>query len=157
MYEAKARHEPFAVYELTRDDNTVARLALLGDLRRGIARGELVLHYQPKVSATTGELHSVEALVRWNHPTRGLLAPDPFIPIAESTAVIHPLTEEVLRQALDQARSWLERGWTIPVAVNISARSLHDLDFPDAGPTATRRRGSTRQRCSAWNSPRARS
>jgi diguanylate cyclase len=130
MYEAKTEHVPFAVYELTRDDNTVARLALLGDLRRAITRGELVLHYQPKVSVSTGQLHSVEALVRWNHPTRGLLSPDAFIPIAEGTAVIHPLTAEVLRQALLQARSWLEQGWTIPVAVNVSARSLHDLEFP---------------------------
>jgi diguanylate cyclase (GGDEF)-like protein len=130
MYEAKSQHAPFAAYELTRDDNTMARLALLGDLRRAITRNELVLHYQPKVSLTTGELHSVEALVRWNHPSRGLLAPDAFIPIAESTAVIHPLTKEILRQALTQARNWQDRGWTIPVAVNISARSLHDLDFP---------------------------
>jgi diguanylate cyclase len=130
MYEAKSQHAPFAAYELTRDDNTVARLALLGDLRRAITRHELVLHYQPKVSVTTGELHSVEALVRWNHPSRGLLAPDAFIPIAESTAVIHPLTKEILRPALTQARSWQDQGWTIPVAVNISARSLHDLDFP---------------------------
>jgi diguanylate cyclase (GGDEF)-like protein len=130
MYEAKSEHVPSAVYELTRDDHTVARLALLGDLRRAITRGELVLHYQPKVSVITGELHSVEALVRWRHPTRGLLAPDAFIPIAEGTAVIHPLTAEVLRQALLQTRSWIEQGWTIPVAVNISTRSLHDLDFP---------------------------
>jgi diguanylate cyclase len=130
MYEAKSQYAPFAAYELTRDDNTVARLALLGDLRRAITRHELVLHYQPKVSVTTGEFHSVEALVRWNHPSRGLLAPDAFIPIAESTAVIHPLTKEILRQALMQARSWQDQGWTIPVAVNISARSLHDLEFP---------------------------
>ncbi len=130
MYEAKNDHAPCAVYELTRDDNTVDRLALLGDLRRGITRGELVLHYQPKVDAQTGELHSVEALVRWQHPTRGLLPPDAFIPIAEATAVIHLLTEEVLRQALRQARIWVDRGWTIPVAVNISARSLHDAAFP---------------------------
>lgn len=130
MYEAKSQHVPVATYEVTRDDNTVARLALLGDLRRAIPAGELILHYQPKVSATTGAVHSVEALVRWNHPTRGLLAPDAFIPIAEGTAVIHPLTEEVLRQALLQCRGWLDRGWTIPVAVNISARSLHDLNFP---------------------------
>ncbi len=130
MYEAKSGHTPFAVYELTRDDNTVDRLALLGDLRRGISRGELVLHYQPKVDARSGELHSVEALVRWQHPVRGLLAPDSFIPIAEGTAVIHPLTEDVIRQALRQARIWVDRGWTIPVAVNISARSLHDATFP---------------------------
>jgi diguanylate cyclase (GGDEF)-like protein len=130
MYEAKSVHLPFTRYEIDRDDNTIARLQLLGDLRRAIGNGELVLHYQPKVSATTGELHSVEALVRWQHPTRGLLLPDTFIPIAESTAVIHPLTTEILRQALSQVRSWLEHGWNIPVAVNISARSLLDLTFP---------------------------
>jgi diguanylate cyclase (GGDEF)-like protein len=130
MYEAKDRHLPFATYELNRDDNTVARLALLGDLRRGISRGEIVLSYQPKVSATTGELHSVEALVRWQHPMRGLLPPNAFIPVAEGTAVIHPLTDEILRQALTQVRAWLDRGWTIPVSVNISARSLLDLAFP---------------------------
>jgi diguanylate cyclase len=130
MYEAKRDHVAFATYELTRDDNTIARLAMLGDLRRGIPNQELVLHYQPKVSAMTGELHSVEALVRWQHPTRGLLAPDAFIPIAENTAVIHPLTEEVLRLAMDQARSWQDQGWEITVAVNISARSLHDVRFP---------------------------
>ncbi|MDQ2751058.1 MAG: EAL domain-containing protein [Actinomycetota bacterium] len=109
---------------------TIDRLALLSDLRRGITRGELVLHYQPKVNTCTSEIQSVEALVRWQHPTRGLLAPDMFIPIAESTAVIHHLTDDVLRQALAQARSWLDHGQMIPVAVNISARSLHDLDFP---------------------------
>jgi diguanylate cyclase (GGDEF)-like protein len=130
MYEAKSQHLPYVTYELTRDDHTVARLALLGDLRRAISGGELTMQYQPKVSATTGELHSVEALVRWNHPARGLLTPDQFIPIAEGTAVIHPLTDEILRQTLLQAREWLDRGWTIPVAVNISARSLHDLGFP---------------------------
>jgi diguanylate cyclase (GGDEF)-like protein len=129
MYEAKSQHLPYASYALTRDDNTVSRLALLGDLRRAISNGELTLDYQPKISTATGEVHSVEALVRWHHPLRGLLMPDAFIPIAESTAVIHPLTEEILRQALLQTRAWLERGWTIAVAVNISARSLHDLSF----------------------------
>ena len=130
MYEAKAQHVPFVVYELSRDDNTVDRLALLGDLRRAIVNGELQLHYQPKVNARTGELHSVEALVRWQHPVRGLMAPDQFIPIAESTAVIHPLTAEVLRMALIQARSFLDRGWNVPVAINVSSSSLHDLGFP---------------------------
>ncbi len=131
MYEAKSRHVPFATYELTRDDHTVARLALLGDLRRAITGGQLVLRYQPKVATATGALHSVEALVRWQHPTRGLLGPGAFIPIAETTAVIHPLTAEILRQALLQVRTWRERGWTIPVAVNISARSLLDPTFPE--------------------------
>ena len=130
MYEAKSQHLAYATYELSRDDNTVARLALLGDLRRAISRGELFLEYQPKVVPATGEVHSVEALVRWNHPVRGLMMPDDFIPIAEGTAVIHPLADEVLRQALEQTRRWLDRGWNLPVAVNVSARTLQDLGFP---------------------------
>jgi len=130
MYEAKTQHLPYASYALTRDDNTVSRLALLGDLRRAINNGEVGLQYQPKISTTTGEVHSVEALVRWQHPVRGLLMPNDFIPLAEATAVIHPLTGEVLRQALAQVRVWGDRGWMISVAVNISARSLNDLHFP---------------------------
>ncbi len=131
MYEAKSRHQPFATYELTRDDHTVTRLALLGDLRRAITHHELLLHYQPKIDTVTGALHSVEALLRWQHPTRGLLHPDRFIPLAETTAVIHPLTAEVLHLALTQTREWLDRGRTIPIAVNISARSLFDPTFPE--------------------------
>jgi len=130
MYEAKAAHHPFARYESSRDDNNLSRLVLLGDLRRAIATGELTLHYQPKISTGTGTLSSVEALVRWRHPTLGLLWPDKFIPLAESTAIIHALTTEVLHLALSQARKWADAGRPIPVAVNISARSLLDPRFP---------------------------
>jgi diguanylate cyclase (GGDEF)-like protein len=130
MYEAKAAHHLFARYESSRDDNNLTRLVLLGDLRRAIAAGELTLHYQPKINARTGMLSSVEALVRWQHDTRGLLQPDEFIPLAESTAIIHALTTEVLRLALSQARKWADAGRSIPVAVNISARSLLDPSFP---------------------------
>jgi diguanylate cyclase (GGDEF)-like protein len=130
MYEAKAAHHPFARYESSRDVNKLSRLVLLGDLRRAIATGELTLHYQPKISTGTGTLSSVEALVRWQHPTLGLLQPDEFIPLAENTAIIHALTTEVLRLALSQARKWADAGRPIPVAVNISARSLLDPRFP---------------------------
>jgi diguanylate cyclase (GGDEF)-like protein len=130
MYEAKAAHRPFARYELSRDDNNLSRLVLLGDLRRAIAAGELTLYYQPKINTVTGVLSSVEALVRWQHPTLGLLQPDEFIPLAENTAIIHALTTEVLRLALSQARKWADAGRPIPVAVNISARSLLDPRFP---------------------------
>ncbi|MDQ2812165.1 MAG: EAL domain-containing protein [Actinomycetota bacterium] len=130
MYEAKAAHHAFARYESSRDDNNLSRLVLLGDLRRAIATGELTLRYQPKINARTGMLSSVEALVRWQHPTLGLLQPDEFIPLAESTAIIHALTTEVLRLALSQARKWADAGRSIPVAVNISARSLLDPGFP---------------------------
>ena len=130
MYEAKAAHRPFARYESSRDDNNLSRLVLLGDLRRAIAAGELILHFQPKVSTGTGVMNSAEALVRWQHPTLGLVQPDRFIPQAESTAVIHALTTEVLRLALSQVRTWAEAGRSVPVAVNISARSLLDPRFP---------------------------
>src|SRR5580692_12818625 len=130
MYEAKAAHRPFACYDSSRDANNLSRLVLLGDLRRAIAAGELILHYQPKISTGTGMLSSVEALVRWTHPTLGLLQPDEFIPLAENTAIIHALTTEVLRLALSQARKWADAGRWIPVAVNISARSLLDPGFP---------------------------
>jgi EAL domain-containing protein (putative c-di-GMP-specific phosphodiesterase class I) len=88
------------------------------------------LHYQPKINARTGTLSSVEALVRWHHPTLGLRQPDEFIPLAETTAIIHALTTEVLRLALSQARKWADAGRSISVAVNISARSLLDPRFP---------------------------
>ena len=130
MYEAKGAHRPFARYESSRDDNNLSRLVLLGDLRRAIAAGELILHFQPKVSTGTGVMNSAEALVRWQHPTLGLVQPDRFIPQAESTAVIHALTTEVLRLALSQVRTWAEAGRSVPVAVNISARSLLDPRFP---------------------------
>jgi diguanylate cyclase (GGDEF)-like protein len=130
MYEAKAAHHPFARYEPARDDNNVSRLVLLGDLRRAIANHELTLHYQPKINARTGTLSSVEALVRWHHPTMGLRQPDEFIPLAENTAIIHALTTEVLRLALSQVRKWADAGRSIPVAVNISVRSLLDPRFP---------------------------
>jgi diguanylate cyclase len=130
MYEAKGAHRPFARYDSSRDDNNLSRLVLLGDLRRAIAAGELILHYQPKVSTDTGVMNSVEALVRWQHPTLGLVQPDGFIPQAESTAVIHALTTEVLRLALSQVRTWAGAGRSIPVAVNISARCLLDPRFP---------------------------
>jgi predicted signal transduction protein with EAL and GGDEF domain len=130
MYEAKAAHYPFARYESARDDNNLSRLVLLGDLRRAIANRELTLYYQPKINTRTGTLSSVEALVRWHHPTLGLRQPDEFIPLAESTAIIHALTTEVLRLALSQARKWADAGRSIPVAVNVSVRSLLDPRFP---------------------------
>ncbi|HEX3906446.1 MAG TPA: EAL domain-containing protein [Mycobacteriales bacterium] len=130
MYEAKAHHASVVTYSRRRDANTVTRLAVLGDLRRAIPAGEIVLHYQPKISAMTGELHSVEALVRWEHPTSGLLGPAAFMPVVENTAIVHLLTAEVLRLALSQCRAWLDQGRSIPICVNVSARSLLTKSFP---------------------------
>jgi EAL domain-containing protein (putative c-di-GMP-specific phosphodiesterase class I) len=102
-------------------------LLLLGDLRRAIDEpDQLVLHYQPKVSLDVNQVCGVEALVRWHHPTRGTVSPGEFIPVAETTGLINQLTDHVLRVAVEQARSWLDAGLVIPIAVNLSPRCLLD-------------------------------
>jgi diguanylate cyclase len=129
MYVAKQHKRGVVVYDPENDDHSPERLSLLGQLRRGIERAELFLHYQPKVSLATGEMVGVEALVRWQHPERGLISPNEFIPLAEHTGLIGPLTVAVLNMALAQAKVWADGGQQIPVAVNVSARSLVDEDF----------------------------
>ena len=130
MYEAKLERCTFAHFRDGSDGTPPARLALLGELREALNRDELVLHYQPKVGADSGQLLGVEALVRWNHPTRGLLAPGEFIGLAERTTLIQRLTTIVIDKALATSRDWLDRGVRMPVAVNVSARCLLDRDFP---------------------------
>ncbi len=131
MYAAKETHAGFVLFDPALDQHSPRKLALLGELRRAIEQQQLVLHYQPKVDAHTGEVLGVEALVRWQHPTHGLLPPDEFIPLAERTGLIAPLTHDVLDQALRQCQAWQRAGHELPVAVNISARRLLDLAFPD--------------------------
>jgi EAL domain-containing protein (putative c-di-GMP-specific phosphodiesterase class I) len=130
MYEAKKDRCGFRHFVAGCANSTPAHLTLLGELRQAFDRDELVLHYQPKVAVDTGELLGVEALVRWQHPTRGLLGPNEFIGLAEGTTLIHRLTAIVLDKALWLSRTWLDRGVTIPVAVNVSARTLLDHGFP---------------------------
>ncbi|MGH8961096.1 MAG: putative bifunctional diguanylate cyclase/phosphodiesterase [Jatrophihabitantaceae bacterium] len=101
------------------------------DLQRALERDELTLHYQPKLDLRTGAVMGVEALVRWNHPQRGLLAPAEFVPAAENSTLIHPLTRWVLRRALADQAEWLRRGIDWTVAVNVSARNLEVHDFAD--------------------------
>lgn len=105
------------------------RLGLISELRRAIGGGELELHYQPKIDVPTGRVTAFEALVRWNHPVRGLLPPVDFIPIAESTGLIGPLTQWVVDAALAQLSAWSESRPELSMAVNISARNLRD-DLP---------------------------
>ena len=126
MYAAKQQGRGVSAYNHDTDRHSPARLALLGELRRGMARGELFLHYQPKISLSTGAVTGVEALARWRHPERGLVPPDEFIPFAEHTGLIGPLTRCVLDIALAQVKAWSDAGHRIPVAVNISARNLLD-------------------------------
>jgi len=130
MYKAKADRSGFAHFAACNDDGTPDRLKLIGELHQGLDCEELVLHYQPKIALQDGGLLGVEALVRWQHPTRGLLLPGEFIALAEGSTLIHRLTTQVLDIALRFTRTWLDRGLRLPVAVNISARSLFDPDFP---------------------------
>jgi diguanylate cyclase (GGDEF)-like protein len=104
-----------------------SRLLLLGDLRRALdVADQLALHYQPKVSLGSGGLCGVEALIRWQHPSRGMIAPADFIPIAETTGLINRLTSYVLRMAIGQSGAWLDNGLEVPVGVNLSPRCLLD-------------------------------
>jgi len=103
----------------------------LQELRTALTDGQLLLHYQPKVDLASGRVRSVEALVRWEHPTRGLLYPDSFLSLIEDAGLMRPLTQTVLCQALDQAALWQAQGRPLTVAVNLSASSLVDTDLPE--------------------------
>ena len=130
MYAAKRGGTSVEVFLPERDRRESGSVARLAELRRAIADGELVLHYQPKVDLQTGDVTGVEALVRWQHPVEGLLAPMEFLPLAERTALVGPLTTWVLEAALAQCAEWRAMGLDVPVAVNVSERSLHDRHFP---------------------------
>ena len=121
-----------ARYVTEHDEYAPDRLTLMAELRRAIERDELVLHYQPIVSLEHDTVTAVEALVRWQHPTRGLLQPISFIPLAERAGLMKRLTLWVTAEALRHARRWREQGLELTVAVNISVRTLHDADFPEA-------------------------
>jgi diguanylate cyclase (GGDEF)-like protein len=131
MYHAKQTNAGVAIYDPETHLRTPGRLLMLGQLRRALNRpGELVLHYQPKVSLTGGNLCGVEALLRWHHPDRGPVPPAEFIPVAENTGLINALTTHALTLAIRQARAWLDDGHRVPIAVNLSARCLHDTTLP---------------------------
>ncbi|MCY7373093.1 MAG: bifunctional diguanylate cyclase/phosphodiesterase [Spirochaetaceae bacterium] len=130
LYVAKRTHQGISVYDAAQDEHTPQRLRLLGELARGIDDGELVMHYQPQLDLS-GSVRGVEALVRWQHPERGLLPPAEFIPVAERTGLIHPLTDVVLGMAVAQSKRWHDAGTPTPVAVNISTRSLLHAGFAD--------------------------
>ena len=131
MYVAKRGKRGYAVYVPQQDEHAATHLALIGELRHAIGHDQLVLHYQPTVAVGSGETIGVEALVRWWHPTRGLLSPDQFIPAAEETDLIQPLARWVLNQGLCQLRCWADTGLKIELAVNVSAWNLHNPDFPE--------------------------
>ncbi len=130
MYAAKLARNGVVIYTPDLDRHTSERMALVDDLHVALAEDQLVLHYQPKVELGTHRVVGVEALVRWQHPVRGLLAPDLFVPLAEECGLMHQLTEVVLAQALAQAGRWSTAGLALSVAVNVSPTNLLDLGLP---------------------------
>ena len=130
MYAAKRTHAP-QLYAPELDDNSPLRLALVGELRQALEAGELTVYYQPQLSLGSTTISGVEALVRWQHPTRGFLAPDEFLPAAEHAGLMRDLTRYVLRETLRQCRVWQNAGRRLEVAINVSDRDLVDTRFPD--------------------------
>ena len=131
MYLAKEHRAGLERYSAERDTHSLSRLSVLGELREAIELGELELHYQPKAEAASGDVVGVEALVRWRHPTRGLLYPADFLLLAERSGLILDLTDQVLEEGVSQAMTWERAGMQVPVAANLSVRSLDDDAFPD--------------------------
>ncbi|GAA5041676.1 diguanylate cyclase (GGDEF)-like protein [Thermocatellispora tengchongensis] len=131
MYLAKEGRTGVELYQAEKDRNSPERLRLLGDLRRGLDSGELRLHYQPKIALGTGRVVGLEALLRWSHPTRGLISPADFVPLAEQSYLMRQLTQHVIDAALEQAAEWWHAGLRTQVSVNVSARDLLDGALPE--------------------------
>ena len=145
MYRAKSSRLGWALYDSSLDEGSAERLTLTADLRAAVVGEKLQLLYQPVVDLETGELVSLEALCRWTHPTRGAVPPTAFVPLAEQTGLIGPLTRWVLAEARRQARAWRQAGHGVPVAVNLSMAAVTSLtrsadlleELIDAAPDVT--------------------
>jgi diguanylate cyclase (GGDEF)-like protein len=130
MFQAKRGHKGTMLYDESLDSYSIDRLELVAELRRALDQGEFVLHYQPKMALPGRRIYGVEALVRWQHPTRGLLPPGDFLPLLETTGLIQPLSRWVLGEATRQAAAWRDAGMPLKVAVNMSSRSLLSPALP---------------------------
>jgi diguanylate cyclase (GGDEF)-like protein len=130
MYAAKESQSGWRLYNADQDRHSLQRLSMLGDLRRGLSLDEIVVHYQPVVDLADMSVCGAEALVRWRHPSRGLLAPGAFIPAVEQTELIGPLTRHVLKHAIAQGAAWHRAGHGLCISVNLSVRNLLDRTLP---------------------------
>jgi diguanylate cyclase (GGDEF)-like protein len=143
MYHAKENgRNNFQYFTAEMNVKVVARQSLEASLRRALEREEFLLHYQPKVNLNTGEITSVEALIRWQHPDRGLVSPAEFVPIAEDSGLILPIGRWVLREACRQTRAWQDAGLPpIPAAVNVSYAEFRKTDFVEGVQTTLKETG----------------
>jgi diguanylate cyclase len=130
MYNAKRSQSGFELYAHARHEFSPDRLRLVQDLRGGISSGQLELYFQPKIRLSDNRVVGVEALCRWNHPDQGIVQPDSFIPLAEHTGLIRPLTLNVLEMAIDKCAEWRSKGIELSMAVNLSPRNLVDHELP---------------------------
>ena len=124
LYAAKERRGMIAVYEADRDESSLERLSLVNDLRHALDDDDIFVVYQPQCESASGAVVALEALVRWRHPEHGLLAPDAFIGLAENAGLIDQLTTRVLGDGLAKLREWIDLGWPVTLAVNLSARGF---------------------------------
>ena len=133
MYQAKENgRQSYQFFKPAMNVRAVERQSIEESLRRALEREEFMVHYQPKVNLRTGDISGAEALIRWNHPTRGMVPPGDFIPIAEDCGLILPIGNWILREACKQARTWMDAGLPLTtMAVNISAMEFRDDDFLD--------------------------
>jgi diguanylate cyclase (GGDEF)-like protein len=132
MYVAKENGGGYEVYQDSFDRHNPQRLTLIGQVRPALESGEFVMYYQPKVRLMDGRVAGAEALIRWEHPTLGLVPPDEFIPLVEKTVLLRPLTHYVAETVLKQWREWAGMGIRLPIAINVSPRSLLDADLADS-------------------------
>lgn len=131
VHQAKRTGVGYALYTVKQEEGyDPSRLLLLSDLRQAFEHEQLGLYYQPKMDMTSGEIHQVEALIRWQHPQRGVLPPDDFLPLAEESGLMKPLSQWVLNEAIRQCRAWSRDGIHLRVAVNLSMRDLQDTQIP---------------------------
>lgn len=131
MYAAKRMNSGFAIYDERDDQHSAERLSLMSELRHAVEHDELTLYYQPKVDLATHAVKYVEALVRWEHPTRGLIPPDEFIPFAEQTGYIKSISRWVAEKAIAQCSRWHALGLDLKVSINVSARDLMQAELPE--------------------------
>jgi diguanylate cyclase (GGDEF)-like protein len=131
MYVAKDRRVGFALYDGTLESSTADAITLVSELRPALARKELVVHFQPQIAVASGVVSGAEALVRWQHPERGLLQPGAFVPFVERTGASRELSAYVLAGAAAQLRNWRDRGFDLGMAVNLTMFDLLDTNLPE--------------------------